>query len=117
MRTVWIVCVGVLVLGLTPARLTSGTQQETDLKVEGGGVTVPGWKGKEDAGNRQGLTVQDSKFEPEGKGFRLVTGPAGLYWSDGNTASGDYSVRATFTEARQGFKHPHPFGVFIAGRA
>jgi hypothetical protein len=80
-------------------------------------VTVPGWKGKEDAGNRQGLTVNDSKFAPEGKAFRLVTGPAGLYWSDSNVAKGDYSVRATFTEARQTFDHPHPYGAFIAGEA
>jgi hypothetical protein len=80
-------------------------------------VTVPGWKGKEDAGNRQGLTVKDSKFAPEGKGFRLVTGPAGLYWSDSNAAAGDYSVKATFTEPKQSFTHPHPFGIFIAGQA
>ena len=114
---VCIVCVGVLLPGLTPARPAARAQQETDRKVEGGGVTVPGWTGKEDAGNRQGLTVQDSKFAPEGSGFRLVTGPAGLYWSDTNAASGDYSVKATFTESSQGYTHPHPYGVFIAGRA
>lgn len=117
MRTLWIVCVGMLVLGLTPDRPAARAQQETDRKVEGGGVTVPGWTGKEDAGNRQGLTVKDSKFAPEGTGFRLVTGPAGLYWSEANTATGDYSVKATFTEASQGYTHPHPYGVFIAGQA
>jgi hypothetical protein len=117
MRTVRIVGIGVLILRLTQGVPAAQEQQDTDRKVEGGGVTVPGWKGKEDAGNRQGLTVKDSKFAPEGQGFRLVTGPAGLYWNDGNAASGDYSVKATFTEARQGYTHPHPYGVFIAGQA
>lgn len=89
-------------------------QQDADRKVSGG-VTVKGWQGKEDAGNRQGLTVNDSRFAPEGDGFRLMTGPAGLYWSAANVATGDYSVKATFTEAKQIFRHPHPFGVFIGG--
>jgi hypothetical protein len=91
-------------------------QQDADRKVEGGGVTVPGWKGKEDTGNKQGLTVNDSKFAPEGKGFRLMTGPAALYWSDSNAARGDFSVKATFTEGKQTYNHPHPFGVFIGGQ-
>jgi hypothetical protein len=117
MRTLRLVMIGALVIGLSHGIGAAREQQETDRGVEGGGVTVPGWKGKEDAGNRQGLTVKDSKFAPEGNGYRLVTGPAGLFWSDSNTATGDYSVEATFTEARQGYTHPHPYGVFIAGRA
>jgi hypothetical protein len=121
MRTIQIIGIGVMVLGLNPATGNAQTpapaQQDADRKVAGGGVTVPGWKGKEDAGNKQGLTVNDSKFAPEGKGFRLTTGPAGLYWSDKNAAKGDYSVKATFTEAKQTYNHPHPFGVFIGGEA
>lgn len=115
MRTGLMVAVGLLACstGLASAQ----EQQDADRKVEGGGVTVPGWKGKEDAGNKQGLTVNDSKFASEGNGFRLITGPAALYWSDSNTATGDYAVKATFTEGRQTYNHPHPFGVFIGGQA
>ena len=90
-------------------------QQDADRKVAGGGVTVKGWQGKEDSGNKQGLTVSDSKFASEGNGFRLTTGPAALYWNPANTGKGDYSVKATFTEAKQTYSHPHPFGVFIGG--
>ena len=90
-------------------------QQDADRKVAGGGVTVKGWQGKEDSGNKQGLTVADSKFAPEGSGFRLTTGPAAIYWNPANTGKGDYSVKATFTEAKQTYNHPHPFGVFIGG--
>lgn len=119
MRTVRLIGIGLLLLGAAPgvARAQAPAQQDADRKVAGGGVTVPGWKGKEDAGNKQGLTVNDSKLAPEGQGFRLVTGPAALYWSDKNVAKGDYSVKATFTEAKQSYNHPHPYGVFIGGEA
>ena len=89
--------------------------QDADKKIAGGGVTVKGWTGKADSGNRQGLTVSDSKLAPEGKGFRLQTGPAGLYWDPSNAAKGDFTVKATFTEPKQSYNHPHPFGVFIGG--
>jgi hypothetical protein len=100
---------------MMPAIPVAQGQQDADRKVAGGGITVKGWEGKEDSGNRQGLTVNDSKLAPEGKGFRLTTGPAGLYWSPANVGKGDYSVKATFTEAKQTYNHPHPFGVFIGG--
>jgi hypothetical protein len=90
-------------------------QQDADKKVAGGGITVKGWMGKEDAGNRQGLTINDAKFAPEGKGFRLTTGPAALYWNPANVGKGDFSVKATFTEPKQTYNHAHPFGVFIGG--
>jgi hypothetical protein len=106
--------VGIAAVFLTRA-LAGQQPADADRKVAGGGVTVKGWQGKADVGNKQGLTVNDSKFAPEGSNFRLTTGPAGLYWSPANTASGDYSVKATFTEAKQTYNHPHPFGVFIGG--
>ena len=90
--------------------------QDADKKVAGGGVTVKGWTGKADPGNKQGLTVNDSKFASEGANMRLTTGPAGIYWSAANAAKGDYTVKATFTEPKQTINHPHPFGVFIGGQ-
>ena len=90
--------------------------QEAERKIAGGGVTVKGWKGRVDSGNRQGLTITDSKLSPEGSGMRLMTGAAGLYWSDANVGKGDYTVRATFTEPKQTINHPHPYGVFIGGK-
>src|ERR687898_372959 len=100
---------GALLISAFPAAQAT---QDADRKVAGGGVTVKGWMGKEDTGNKQGLTVNDSKFAPEGNGFRLTTGPAALYWNPANTAKGDYSVKATFTEPKQAYNHPHPYGVF-----
>ena len=89
--------------------------QDADRKVAGGGITVKGWQGKVDA-NKQGMTVNDSKFASEGGGFRVTTGAAGIFYNPSNTAKGDYTVKGTFKEAKQTYNHPHPFGVFIAGK-
>jgi hypothetical protein len=109
--------VGIAAAFLISAIAAASNQQasDPDRKVAGGGVTAKGWMGKEDAGNKQGLTVNDSKFAAEGSGFRVTTGPAALYWNPASVAKGDYTVKATFTEPKQTINHPHPFGVFIGG--
>jgi hypothetical protein len=116
MRLAKVLSVGILAACLIYAFPAAQGQQDADKKVAGGGVTVKGWQGKADAGNRQGLTVNDSKFAPEGSGFRLTTGPAALYWNPSNVGKGDFTVRATFTEPKQAYNHPHPYGVFIGGK-
>ena len=79
---------------------------------------MPGWQGKIDAGaEKQGQTVNDDKFAPEGKGMRVTTGPAVTYWNPKNEAKGDYTVSATFNEPKYMNlnSHPHPYGIVIAG--
>jgi hypothetical protein len=94
----------------------AGGAMETDRKVAGGGITAAGWQGKVDASAaKQGGTINDSKFAEEGGAFHLTVGPAASYWNPSNKASGDYTVKATFKEAKQTFSHPHPFGLFIGG--
>ena len=105
-----------LIIWAIPAMPSARGQQDADKKVAGGGVTVKGWQGKVDSGNRQGLTINDSKFAPECSGYRLTTGAAGLYWNPANMGKGDFSVKATFDEPKQPYNHPHPYGVFIGGK-
>jgi len=92
--------------------------QDTSRVIAGGGITVPQWTGKIDANEeRSGRTLNDAKFAKEGDEFHIVTGPAVAYWNPANKASGDYTVKATFTEPKYMNlnNHPHPYGVFIAG--
>lgn len=92
--------------------------QETERSVAGGGISVPGWKGEVDArAASRGQSVSDAKLTKEGEDLHVTTGPAVTYWNPSNTASGDYTVKATFTEAKYMNlnDHPHPYGVFIAG--
>jgi hypothetical protein len=94
---------------------SSGFAQGMDAShaVAGGGISVPGWMGAADGG----ASVNDAKFAKEGNGFHITTGPATTYWSAANKASGNYTVKATFTEPKfQNLNsHPHPYGIMIAG--
>jgi hypothetical protein len=81
--------------------------------VAGGGISVPGWMGAADGG----ASVNDAKFAKEGAGLHVTTGPATTYWNPANKASGNYTVKATFTEPKfQNLNsHPHPYGIMIGG--
>jgi hypothetical protein len=93
-------------------------QQDADRKVAGGGITVKGWQGKVDAAAaKQGKTINDSKFEEKDGAIHISAGSASTYWNPANTAKGDYSVSATFTEPKIAAGHPHPYGLFIGGTA
>ena len=105
-----------LLISAMAAMPTAQAQQDADKKVAGGGITVKGWQGRVDSGNRQNLTITDSKLAPEGQAMRLMTGAAGLYWNPANMGKGDFSVKATFDEPKQPYNHPHPYGVFIGGK-
>jgi hypothetical protein len=113
-----VLCKTALILGvavLAPA-LSAVARQDADRAVTGGGITAPGWKGQVDPQSAsQGRSIKDSKFEQKGDMFHLTIGPAAVYWNPANTASGDYTVKATFTEARMTSGHPHPMGLFIGG--
>jgi hypothetical protein len=90
--------------------------EDKDRAVAGGGITAAGWTGKVDVKSAgQGRTLNDSKFEQKGDTFHLTIGPSTTYWNPANVAKGDYTVKATFTEPKQDFSHPHPMGLFIGG--
>ena len=91
---------------------------EESKAVVGGGITVPGWMGVVDAGEaRRGLKITDAKLATMGGGMHVTTGPATTYWNSATRASGDFTVKATFNEAKyMGINdHAHPYGIMIAG--
>lgn len=94
------------------------TAQDTSRAVAGGGISVPGWRGKIDAQEAsRGAKLENAKLAREGTGLHVTTGPAVVYWNPANTASGNYTVKATFTEKEyMGLNdHPHPYGIVIGG--
>jgi hypothetical protein len=105
----------------TPATQTPTTasgQMETSRAVSGGGIALAGWTGRIDANEAsRGQTISNAKLIKEGDGIHVTTGPAVAYWNPSNTATGDYTVKATFTEPQymNVNDHPHPYGVFIGG--
>lgn len=86
--------------------------------IAGGGIFAPGWMGQIDAAQAsQGMTVSNAKLTEEGGVLHVTTGPATTYWNPKNTASGNYTVKATFNEPKfmNLNTHPHPYGIFIGG--
>jgi hypothetical protein len=100
---------------------TTPLRAQDDEKVRavaGGGITVSGWQGKVDAGEAaKGAKLSDAKFSQSGSTFQFHTGPAVTYWNAANTASGSYTVKATFKEPKYMNlnDHPHPYGIVIGG--
>jgi hypothetical protein len=108
-------------LVLTAALLVPRAQaaaQEVSKAVAGGGISVAGWAGQVDANEAaKGMALANAKLAKEGNALHVTTGPAVAYWNPANKASGDYTVKATFTEPKfRGLNdHPHPYGLFIGG--
>jgi hypothetical protein len=102
---------------IAPA-LHSQDQTEVSRSVQGGGISAPGWAGKIDANEeRAGQALQNAKFALEGNILHITTGPAVTYWNPANKATGNYTVKATFTEPKYMNlnSHPHPYGIVVAG--
>jgi hypothetical protein len=100
---------------LAPALRAQG---EVSRTVQGGGISVPGWTGKIDANEEKaGQALQNAKFTQAGADLHITTGPAVTYWNPANKASGNYTVKATFTEPKYMNlnNHPHPYGLIAAG--
>ncbi len=109
-------------LAVTAAMLVFGANaaqaQDASRVVAGGGITVQGWTGKIDASEvAKGLALNNAKLAKQGNDLVVTTGPAVNYWNPANTASGNYTVKATFKEEKFMAlnEHPHPYGIFIAG--
>jgi hypothetical protein len=107
----------VVVAGLLVAA-SGACAQEQSRDVADGGIKVAGWQGKIDPSEaKRGGSLEGAKLEQAGDDLQVTTGPAVAYWNPSNVATGDYTVKATFTEEKfMGLNnHPHPYGVFIAG--
>jgi hypothetical protein len=101
-----------------PAPARGGAAGDVSRSVAGGGISVPGWMGRIDQAEAgRGSTLNDAKLSQDGNALHVMTGPATTYWTPGDKASGDYTVKATFREPKYMNlnTHPHPYGIFIGG--
>ncbi len=112
MRRVFSSALAVTALAVVPA---ISRAQDVSHAVAGGGISVPGWMGMLDPGASE--KVSDAKLSKDGNVLHVMTGPAITYWNNANKASGDYTVKATFTEPKYMNlnDHPHPYGIMIGG--
>ena len=97
---------------------SSSTPMEATRTVAGGGISIQGWTGQIDASEAaKGQAITNAKLAQEGDAIHITTGPAVAYWNPANSATGDYTVKASFNEPKymNVNDHPHPYGVFIGG--
>lgn len=97
---------------------SAAVSSEASVKVAGGGISVPGWMGTIDAKEEAaGQVLSNAKLARESGALHVTTGPAVTYWNPENTATGNYTVKATFREAKYMSinDHPHPYGIVIGG--
>jgi len=80
--------------------------------------TPAGWKvhidrsqNAQDPDNKSGVM-----FMAMGKGFHVSGGPAGTYWNPSNTATGNYTLKGTFTLVKPS-NHTHYYGLVFGGNA
>src|SRR5262245_32076355 len=106
------------VVALASREVAAQAQQEASRTVAGGGISVAGWSGKIDANEAgRGAKLENAKLSKEGDALKVTTGPAVVYWNGANKASGNYTVKATFTEPQymNVNDHPHPYGIVMGG--
>ena len=80
--------------------------------------TPAGWKvhidrstNAQDPDNKSGVM-----FMSMGKGFHVSGGPAGTYWHPSNTATGNYTLKGTFTLVKPS-NHTNYYGLVFGGNA
>src|SRR5688572_11995328 len=117
MRTSWrfVSTVAVVMLATSVVGIQA---QDSARAVTGGGVFAPGWVGKIDANEEKaGQVLNNSRLALAGDVLQVTTGPAVTYWNPANRATGNYTVKATFTEPKymNVNDHPHPYGIVIGG--
>jgi hypothetical protein len=112
-RSSFFIVVTLALLIVNPAR----GQDESNAVAEGG-ISVDGWTGKIDAKEAEsGQKLENASLVMHGEAMHVKTGPSLAYWNPENTASGNYTVTATFNEPEfmNLGSHPHPYGIFIGG--
>ena len=81
MRTLVRLCTVAAVALFATNLLYAQESLDTNRKIAGGGITVPGWLGKVDPdAEKAGQTVNDAKLSLEGNALHVMTGPAITYW-------------------------------------
>ena len=108
-------CTSTLAFAQAPA---PAAQPDGAVAVKDGGIFAKGWMGKIDAQEEKaGQVLNNSRLAEKGGELMVRTGPAVTYWNPANKAAGNYTVSATFNEAKYMdlMDHPHPYGIMIAG--
>ncbi len=100
-------------LAVAAAMPLAAQDRDPTTKVAGDGLPA-GWMVRFDPARRgPEPTVADVNFRTMGKGLHHTSGPAGIYYRTADMARGDFTVSATFSQAKS-MQH-ESYGLFIGG--
>ena len=72
-----------------------------------------GWMGRTDRATQK---LENASFTMMGKGMHVTSGPPAIFWNPANTASGSYTIGATFTQMKgANAEHLEAYGLFWGG--
>ncbi|HVB32286.1 MAG TPA: hypothetical protein VNE60_12215 [Gemmatimonadaceae bacterium] len=101
----------------TPAAAQRAGNNDPTMRVAGSGVFPGGWHVFLDPNRFDHMTVKDLSFTMAGDSYHVTTGPAGIYWTDKDSApNGSYTVTATFSQLKAPGGHGEAYGLVVAGR-
>jgi hypothetical protein len=116
-RSTTLIALGVLAVTVpVQAQRGCGISPDPARRIEGNGQAPPGWMVRFDPipANCTPLKLADVSFATMGTGLHVTSGPAALYYNPADTASGTYSVSASF--ANRTTAGHEALGLFIGGR-
>lgn len=87
-----------------------GGMKDPDNAVKGGGTLPAGWSARTD----KNAPLTNVKFATMGTGLHATMGPAAIFWTGSDTATGDFHTVASFTQMKAPM-HPEAYGLFIGG--
>lgn len=95
--------------GLAPLTAQERHGHDPDGPVQSGAFPA-GWSARTD----RGQPLEQVSFRPMGSGWHVTLGPAVILYRSADTARGQYTVQATFTQTRAPH-HAEAYGLFVGG--
>lgn len=99
-----------LTLAAAPLAAQGHDMKDPDKAVKGGGTLPAGWSARTD----RNAPMTNVKFETMGNGLHATLGPAAIFWTGADTATGEFHTVATFTQMKAPM-HPEAYGLFVGG--
>lgn len=96
----------------TDAVPAAPADSDPDVRPAGATGLPSGYLGRVDRADAQ---LSDARYVVTGNSWEITTGPAHILYSPTHTASGSYTVTATFEQLERP-RHPEAFGIIIGGR-
>jgi len=115
MKTVAIALTALAIAAPLSAQSGAMGNDDPTTAVTGSGALPDGWTLRFDPArpNRPTPTVADVNFRVMGGGLHATSGPAAIYYKEGNVATGEYTVSASFAQAKS-MGH-EAYGVILGG--